>query len=121
MFNLEEAAKARKEEFSVSAPWQVFGQIRLIHYEGLLADLEVIRTNQSPHILAVLDEARKANCKVGLATMSRCEQARRVLKILQLEDAFHFIATRDGVERGKPNPEIYQLMAGEFKRCLRTA
>jgi beta-phosphoglucomutase len=60
MFNLEEAAQARNEEFGVSAPWQTFVQIRLKHYEGMLADPEVIRTNQWPPNLTVLDEAHRA-------------------------------------------------------------
>jgi len=31
-----------------------------------------------------------------------------------LADAFDFVATRDDVERGKPDPEIYQLVAREL-------
>ncbi len=51
MFNLEEATWARKDEFGVSAPWQAFVRIRLKHYEGMLADPEVIRANQWSHNL----------------------------------------------------------------------
>ncbi len=46
--------------------------------------------------------------------MSRCKQAQRVLEALDLADAFDFVATRDDVERGKPDPEIYQLVAREL-------
>ncbi|MBS1250238.1 MAG: Validoxylamine A 7'-phosphate phosphatase [Chloroflexi bacterium] len=46
--------------------------------------------------------------------MSRGQQAQRVLKVLDLVDAFDFIATRDDVERGKPDPEIYQLVSQEL-------
>jgi beta-phosphoglucomutase-like phosphatase (HAD superfamily) len=46
--------------------------------------------------------------------MSQCDQAQRVLQILDLESAFDFIATRDDVERGKPDPEIYLLVASEL-------
>jgi beta-phosphoglucomutase-like phosphatase (HAD superfamily) len=46
--------------------------------------------------------------------MSRCQEAQRVLEILDLREAFDFVATRDDVEHGKPNPEIYQLVAREL-------
>jgi beta-phosphoglucomutase len=79
----------------------------------MLADPQALRDNQWPHNMALLQTARQAGCKVGLATMSRCPQAQRVLEILDLGDAFDFVATRDDVEHGKPDPEIYQLVARE--------
>jgi beta-phosphoglucomutase len=113
-FGLEDAARTRIAEFGVSAPWQAFVQVRLRHYEAMLSDPEVLRKNQWPHNVALLQEAWRSNCKVGLATMSRCGQARRVLEALDLTDAFDFVATRDDVECGKPDPEIYQLVAREL-------
>jgi beta-phosphoglucomutase-like phosphatase (HAD superfamily) len=47
--------------------------------------------------------------------MSHCDQVQRVLKILDLTGVFDFIATRDDVERGKPDPEIYRLVASELE------
>lgn len=121
-FNLTERAEARMSEFGVSTPWQAFVQLRLCHYEEMLADPEVIRNHQWPHNLAVLEEALRSNCQTGLATMSRCEQATRVLDILDLTSAFDFVATRDDVEHGKPDPEIYHLVSNELgvlpKECL---
>lgn len=42
--------------------------------------------------------------------------------MLELEDDFDFVATRDDVEEAKPDPEIYQLVARELEveseRCL---
>jgi len=111
-FGLEEAARARMAGFGVDTPWQKFVQIRLAIYEEMLADSEVIRNNQWPHNITLLQEARRTCCKVGLATMSYCPQVRRVLEILKLTDTFDFIASRDDVEHGKPDPEIYQLVAG---------
>lgn len=46
--------------------------------------------------------------------MSYCAQVQRVLTILGIQDAFDFVATRDDVERGKPDPEIYLLVACEL-------
>lgn len=113
-FNLDGSVKGRMNEIGVDTPWQAFVQVRLRYYEELLADPNVLRNNQWPHNMALLQEARNANCQIGLATMSHCAQVQRVLKILDLEDAFDFVATRDDVENGKPDPEIYNLVAAEL-------
>ena len=113
-FDLAEKAGKRMAEFGVSTPWQAYVQVRLKIYAEILSDPQVIRDNQWAHNIALLEEARKANCKVGLATMSYCEQASRVLKILELENAFGFVAPRDDVKHGKPNPEMYLLVAKEL-------
>ena len=113
-FDLEEKARARMDEFGVSAPWQAFVQVRLRFYEAMLADPEVLRSNQWPHNVTLLRMARQTGCQTALATMSRCKQAQRVLEALDLADAFDFVATRDDVEHGKPDPEIYQLVVREL-------
>ncbi len=110
-FGLEEKARERMSEFGVSSPWQAFVQVRLRIYAEMLSDPQVIRENQWAHTMALLAQARRENCKVGLATMSYCKQANRVLEILGLEDAFDFVATRNDVEKGKPDPEIYLMVA----------
>ncbi len=121
-FGLEEKARALMAEMGVSTPWQAFVQIRLRHYESMVSDPNVIRDHQWPHNVGLLQEARKAFCKIGLATMSYCPQVRRVLEILNLADAFDFIASREDVEHGKPDPEIYLLVARELdvppEKCL---
>ena len=113
-FELNEKASAKMIEFGVSSPWQAFVQIRLQIYEKMLANPNVIRSNQWQHNINLLQLA-KANCEqVGLATMSHCPQVQRVLEILELTQTFDFVATRDDVEYGKPDPEIYLLVAKEL-------
>jgi HAD superfamily hydrolase (TIGR01509 family) len=113
-FELVPKARARLNEFGVSEPWQAFVQVRLQYYRTLLSDPEIIRQNQWPHNMTLLQEARNSKCKVGLATMSHCAQVQIVLEVLSLKQAFDFVATRDDVEMGKPAPEIYQLVAAEL-------
>lgn len=121
-FGLTQAAGARMNEFGVSAPWQALVQVRLGIYQRMLADPAVLRANQWPHTVALLQKARQYGCQTALATMSYCPQVRRVLQILHLTDAFDVVASRDDVEHGKPNPEIYQLVAEELElvpsQCL---
>lgn len=113
-FSLKDAARARMEEFGVNTPWQAYVQVRLHYYHEMLSDPETVRANQWRHNRDLLDQARRTGCRIGLATMSRCQQANRVLRALNLSDAFDFVATRDDVENGKPDPEIYLLVAGEL-------
>jgi len=113
-FGLGEAARSRMAEFGVETPWQAFVQVRMRFYDAMLADPEVLRSNQWPHNVDLLQAARRTGCVVGLATMSRRAQAQRVLDILGLSEAFGFVATRDDVERPKPDPEIYHLVAREL-------
>jgi HAD superfamily hydrolase (TIGR01509 family) len=113
-FGLAQAAGARMAEFGVGTPWQAYIQLRLHHYEAILADPEVLRRNRWPHNVDLLHAARQAGCKVGLATMSYCPQVQRVLGVLNLMGEFDFVASRDDVEHGKPDPEIYLLVAREL-------
>lgn len=113
-FELEEPARSRETEFGVTTPWQAFVQIRLRYYEDMLVNPQTIRDNTWPHNMALLAEARRAGCRVGLATMSHCPQVNRILDVLDLHSAFDFVASRDDVEHGKPDPEIYQLVAAEL-------
>jgi beta-phosphoglucomutase-like phosphatase (HAD superfamily) len=113
-FDLQEKAAARMEAFGVATPWQAYVQIRLKIYGEMLADPQILLNNQWPHNVALLHEARRQCRFVGLATMSYCPQVQRVLQILELTDAFDFVATRDDVEQGKPDPEIYLMVAHEL-------
>jgi beta-phosphoglucomutase-like phosphatase (HAD superfamily) len=113
-FNLAEKATERSAEFDVDTAWQAFIQVRLAIYEEMMADPEIIRNNQWPYNMALLQEAARSNCKVSLATMSHCDQVQRILDILNVNQSFDFIATRDDVARGKPDPEIYLLVSTEL-------
>jgi beta-phosphoglucomutase-like phosphatase (HAD superfamily) len=113
-FNLTAAAEERMCEFEVHTPWQAFVQVRMQFYNHMLSDPEVISNNQWPYTMDLLHQARLTYCKVGLATMSLCQQVQRVLQVLELSDVFDFVASRDDVEYGKPDPEIYQLVSEEL-------
>jgi beta-phosphoglucomutase len=113
-FDLVDKAAQRSAEFGVNTAWQAYIQVRLDIYEEMMADPEIIRQNQWPYNMALLREAARSSCKVGLATMSHCDQVQRILDILNLKQSFDFIVTRDDVARGKPDPEIYLLVSAEL-------
>lgn len=114
-FGLEAAARVRAPEFGVNTPWQAFIQVRQRIYEAMLDNPELLLSQRYPHNIAYLQKVRHSGVRIGLATMSYCDQAQRVLKVLGLSNAFDFIATRDDVEHGKPDPEIYFLLARELE------
>lgn len=113
-FQLEDKANQVMDDYGVSTAWQAFIQVRLKHYDDILSDPDVIRNNQWPHNVELLKEVRRQKCKTALVTMSVCQQATRVLKIIDLLGEFDFVATRDDVDRGKPDPEIYHLALNEL-------
>jgi len=114
-FGLEERARQIARAEGLSAPWQAFVQVRLRRYEALLDDPRTLQENQWPHNVALLQQARRDCRRVALATMSDCRRTRQVLQVLGLEDAFDFVASKDDVSSGKPDPEIYQLVAQELE------
>lgn len=103
-FKLEHAAKKRMTDFSVTTPWQAFVQVRLNLYQAYFNEPAVLKSYRCPYNLKLLKTLRKKGWKTGLATMSHCEQTGKVLRILEIMDLFDFIATRDDVETGKPDP-----------------
>jgi beta-phosphoglucomutase-like phosphatase (HAD superfamily) len=83
-------------------------------YESMLADPLAIMKYRCPYNLDLLIWARQRKFKTGLATMSHYLQVNRILRALDILYEFDFIATRDDVNEGKPDPEIYLLVAREF-------
>lgn len=110
-FGLKEAAEERMEEFDVEEPWEALVEIRLQVYEDLLADPDLLLKQRYPHNIQLLCDLRYQGYRMTLATMSHRYQVLDVLDVLGLSDAFEMVATRDDVERGKPDPEIDFLIS----------
>jgi HAD superfamily hydrolase (TIGR01509 family) len=121
-FGLEDAARDRMVGFGVDTPWQAYVQIRLCIYETLLADPNIVLAHSYQHNIAFLGAVRREGYPTALATQSHREQAKRVLDILRLAGEFDVVVARDDVEHGKPNPEMYLLVARELgvgpEECL---
>lgn len=113
-FGLEAAEKARLSEFGAAFLWQVLVAVRMSYYQKMISNAALIRNHRWRHNMALLREARRLSCAVGLASMSGEEEVRRILAILHLGGAFGFVAGRESVKNGKPDPEIYLLVAGKL-------
>jgi beta-phosphoglucomutase-like phosphatase (HAD superfamily) len=121
-FRLEPSARARMAEFGVGTPWQAYVQIRLRIYREIAGDSEVIRRSQRPEVVALVGGMRRRGLRTALTSMSACPEVQRILRILELAEAFDFIATGDEVEQGKPDPELYLVVCRELNllpsQCL---
>ena len=114
-FHLEDAAGKRMKEFDVAKPWQAFVGIRMGNYYSMISDPEILKDHLCPYNLELLKWAKGEGYPVGLGTMSHRREAFRVLEVLDIRDEFDFIATIQDVEHGKPDPEIYNLLADELR------
>lgn len=114
-FDLEEAARARMAEFDVDTPWQAYVQVRKGIYEAMLDDPQLLLSQRYLHNIDYVQEVRQKGLRTALASMSYRPQVKRVLGILGLSNAFDFVASRDDVENGKPDPEIYFLVARQLR------
>ncbi len=66
------------------------------------------------HIEPILEQARKLNMKIALATGSKMDKLDMVFKHVDLRDYFDEIITADHVENGKPNGEVFEKAAKQL-------
>jgi len=109
--NLEQSASIFKNKMGVAEGWQTLLQLRLKHYQDMISDPNLLHAYACPFNIGLLRWSHKNGYRTGLATMSHRNQTQRILEILNLSTLFNFTATRDDVNKGKPDPEIYLLLA----------
>ena len=114
-FDITEAASKRMKEFDVAKPWQAYVDIRLDTYFKMISDPKILKEHLCPYNLALLKWARSEGYPTGLGTMSHRKEAFRVLDVLGIRSEFDVISTIQDVEHGKPDPEIYKLLAEELR------
>ena len=88
---------------------------RLAIYRNLLDDTDLLSKYFCPYSLALMKKSHKDGFKVVLATMSHEKEATKVIETLGIRDQLDLILTRDDVEKGKPDPEIYLKAASLIK------
>ncbi len=83
---------------------------RLDIYENMLKDPDVLTHYFCPHNLDLLNSVYNDDYLIGLATMSHCAQVQRVLDVMKTKEKFKYVISREDVNNGKPDPEIYLKM-----------
>ncbi len=108
---LEPALRPLMEQHAVTEPSEVLTALRTQIYDSMVADPQVLRDNQWPHMIGLLRVARETACRTALATMSQRKEALHVLRSLDIESYLDQVLTREDVQNPKPDPEIYLLAA----------
>lgn len=95
---------------------------RLFIYDEILKDEVLLSRHFCPFTLELLHRAHLEKFHIVLATMSHLPQAKRMATILGITDKLDLILTRDDVDKGKPDPEIYlkakNVLKLDSKECL---
>ena len=112
--NLEPYLRPLAGEYGTREPSEVLTQMRTTIYNEMVADPQVLRDNQWPHTVGLLRIAKANGCRTGLATMSYRTEVLPVLRALDIERLLDIALTREDVQRPKPDPEIYLLVAERF-------
>ena len=119
---LEEDLRPLMSKYDVSRPVDALTAVRYEIYYEMVGDPQVIRDNQWPHAINVLKIAKKNFCKTGLATLSKRKDVKHVIEALGIRETIDVIITAEDVSKGKPDPEIYLLVAKKLginpKECI---
>nr|WP_299339406.1 HAD family phosphatase [Allomuricauda sp.] len=95
---------------------------RLEIYRSILDDTQLLSKHFCPYTLRFFHKVSSDDFNVVLATMSHLSEAKRITSIMEIYDKFDLVLTRDDVEAGKPNPEIYKKAMEELnlssEECL---
>lgn len=95
---------------------------RLEIYRSILEDTQLLSKHFCPHTLRFFHKVSKDDFRIVLATMSHLPEAKRITSIMEIYDKFDLVLTRDDVQEGKPNPEIYKKAMEELglnpKECV---
>ena len=115
LLDIKVEAEKLRVQYNQEEAWQVLLHLRLQHYQGIIHDSTILNEYACPYNIGLLKWAFDRDYTIGLGTMSHREQTQYVLEALQIQKYFNFIATRDDISHGKPNPEIYHLIALKMK------
>ncbi len=95
---------------------------RLDIYRNILSIDEMLKSHFCSKTLGLFNRLYDEKYKLVLATMSHNTEANKVLNVMKIRDKFDIILTRDNVDKGKPNPEIYlkaiELLGIPKEECL---
>ncbi|MAZ27556.1 MAG: hypothetical protein CL868_10830 [Cytophagaceae bacterium] len=82
---------------------------RLGIYKAMLEDARLLQEHFCIHTLDFLKKSKLEGYRIVLATMSHWAEVEQIIKAIGIYDAFDFILTREDVQHGKPQPDIYML------------
>jgi len=95
---------------------------RLQIYHNILEDNQLLSKHFCPFTLGLFHRLHQDHFSVVLATMSHLPEAKKVTEAMGIYHKFDLVLTRDDVENGKPEPDIYlkakTVLELETTECL---
>ena len=95
---------------------------RLERYSAILEDEKLLSEHFCPYNLGLLHKLHLDNFTIVVATMSHLAEADKILDFMGIRKKLSGLLTRDDVEKGKPDPEIYlkalEILQLTAKECL---
>ena len=95
---------------------------RLEIYRKILDDTELLSNHFCSFTLGLFHRLYAEEYTLVLATMSHLPEAKKVTQTMGIFDKFNLVLTRDDVEQGKPEPDIYnkakKILGLKPKECL---
>lgn len=95
---------------------------RLSIYRGILDNTQLLSEHFCPFTLGLFNRLYQDDFILVLATMSHLPEAKKVTQTMDIYDKFNLVLTRDDVEHGKPEPDIYikaiRLLGLESDECM---
>lgn len=113
-FELEGTARQRATESGMQTSWQVPTDLALRALDEALSELARILFHSYPRNAALARELHRSGRRTARCTDLSRRRVQRALSALGLDGSFDFVAAREGVGRGKPDPEIQLLAACEL-------
>ena len=113
-FHLEDAARKRMQKDDGGEPWKALAREHVANYIGMIETPGLLDKYKCPYNAGLLDYVKRGGFRVGLATLSHRPETEKILEILGLRGMFDVIATREDVEKGKPDPGVYLLVAHQL-------
>lgn len=114
-FDLQPAAQMRSSELVVATSWQSLLHLQARAYERLLSAPATIDAVAWQHHVALLYTARSMGCRIALVADTANGLVRQILQTLNLADSFDLVLTREDVDEGLANPELYLTVARELE------
>ncbi|MDR3111259.1 MAG: HAD family phosphatase [Planctomycetaceae bacterium] len=100
-----------KERFALPERWQD------LHAESEVLFLEILKDGFSmmPGLIELLEHLERRKIPKAVCTSSAVRVAREVLGNYDMMPRFQFVLTAENITRGKPDPQIFQKAAEQFK------
>lgn len=92
-----------------------YAAVRVLRRQIMEEYIDRNGVDPKPQLLETLEAIKARGIKVGLATATPEQRARKYLRMVRAEEYFDAVTCADMVRRGKPQPDIYLLACARIE------